>query len=340
MSGQGALCSAAHGDILGCSPGEDSCEHDVQCLGTWSPCLPSCANKTYTVTRPSSGNGAACLHLDGASDFCSPHEGDCAPNVDCIGAWPGCDSACERTYAVHIPSSGTGVPCSVSNGFTEICPADTLCNDDNDQTMHDKCDASRQCAGDVVLGAQLVYSLDAATLPAPDSPDRVALDATISLNLATVMSAGGMICTASDIDIMSIGGGSVVIDYNVAVPPAFATPSLMASARAAIQDPASVGVPASAMAITVGGVPSGVVSTVQLRRSLSHRGYFLTDCLCLHSRRQCTSNHIRGSNRLVCARHSVAVRPLLYRTPTHVKRMGLSWITRYAKPSSHPSWSP
>ena len=265
VSGRGAVCPSAHGDVLGCSPGEDSCALDINCLGTWSRCLPSCSNKTYTMTRPSSGNGAACPHEAGASGFCSPNEGDCAANVDCVGSWAVCNDACERAFTVHISSSGTGVACNVSDGFTEICTAETPCNDNDDQTMRDKCDASRQCAGEVVLGAQLVYSIDASTLPPPDSPDRVALDASISLNLATVMSAGGMVCTASDIEIMSIGGGSVVIDYNVAVPPAFATPALMASARAAIADPSSVGVPGSSMVITVGGVPSGVPQAMHFK---------------------------------------------------------------------------
>ena len=69
--------------------------------------------------------------------------------------------------------------------------------------------------------------------------------------LQPILSAAGMECTVDDITILSISAGSLIIDYKVEVPAAVATPQIRQTATAAVADPASVGLPADAAAITV-----------------------------------------------------------------------------------------
>ena len=71
-------------------------------------------------------------------------------------------------------------------------------------------------------------------------------------SLAVAMSAGGMQSTAEQITIVAISGGSLIFDFTVSVYPEFASPEIRATARAAIEDPASFGLDPGIMAVTIG----------------------------------------------------------------------------------------
>ena len=117
-------------------------------------------------------------------------------------------------------------------------------------------------------------SLD--SLPAQGSSEMTELESAISVNLAIVMSAGGMECSAEDIHIISIGTAAsessgrrlqegTIIDYNVVVPPLLATPEIMSSARHAIENPTSVGLSGDAMSFSIGGVSAGAPQAMHFR---------------------------------------------------------------------------
>ena len=59
---------------------------DIDCVGEWSTCAADCSDATYTVSVPSSGTGAACEAEDGATQTCSPGQGNCPLNTDCVGS--------------------------------------------------------------------------------------------------------------------------------------------------------------------------------------------------------------------------------------------------------------
>jgi hypothetical protein len=46
------------------------------CVGSWSICDTSC-NKTYTITSEAEGTGNQCPETSGATEICSPSEGNC-----------------------------------------------------------------------------------------------------------------------------------------------------------------------------------------------------------------------------------------------------------------------
>ena len=230
VSGQGAVCSAEDGDIVGCTPGEGNCPEDIDCLGSWSTCQSSCADRIYTHTRSVVGMGTDCAIPDGATEPCRPGQGDCPPDVDCIGAWSECDSSCERTYTVSVPQSGEGLQCETPDLSVEVCEPANVCNDGDVETMNDVCLDTGQCEGTVTLAAQLSYDISAENLPAEGSVERLALENDIVSNLATVLTASGMTCTPEDVVIIAIRGGSVIVDYTVSVSPAVATPEARANA--------------------------------------------------------------------------------------------------------------
>ena len=70
---------------------DSSCIPNLDCGGTWSTCSAACesgADRTYTVTQPQSGDGAAC---PAQGEDCQPGEGECPemcltpsniPNID------------------------------------------------------------------------------------------------------------------------------------------------------------------------------------------------------------------------------------------------------------------
>ena len=145
------------------------------------------------------------------------------------------------------------------------CGVDAACNDGNDATTEDVCSEAGECAGTVTLGAQLSYDIPADAIPEPASPERAQLELTVTSNLALVLSAGGMICAPDDLTVISIAGGSVVIDYTVEVAVEFSSPEIRATARAAVEDPASAGLDAEAMAVTIGGQTASGASAMHFR---------------------------------------------------------------------------
>ena len=275
-SGQGQACESTQGGISGCAAGVDDCAQDVDCLGHWSTCASDCSDRMHSIIRSVSGNGEECEFADGETTPCLPGEGACPANVDCVGSWTSCDATCTKLYVIHTFQSGEGQSCPEDAGTTAAC-SDEPCDDLNDETVDDTCSSSQECEGLVMLGAQMSYDLDISEIPGAGSAERAALDDQISTNLAIVLSAGGMSCTASSISVDSIAfsvsggrrrvqsGGNILIDYTVAVAPEFSTPEIRATARAAIEDPASVGVAANAMTIVIGGTVSGAPQTMHFR---------------------------------------------------------------------------
>lgn len=108
------------------------------------------------------------------------------------------------------------------------------------------------CQGVVVLGGELSYPLTVTDVPEPSSPARQELETSITTNLVSVLTAGGLTCSAGDIDVFSITAGSVNIEYTVSTPPALATEDVQASAAAALADPPA----GTSMSITIGGETS------------------------------------------------------------------------------------
>ena len=99
------------------------CEQDVDCVGSWAPagspgtspaCLGTCASKVFTVTTPSSGQGAACEAADGYVAPCAAGEGDCVG--ECTSTLTGCGQSEGRGACVR----GGGTP-SVSDPGLCIC---------------------------------------------------------------------------------------------------------------------------------------------------------------------------------------------------------------------------
>ena len=109
---------------------QESCNTDVVCpvdcvgsYGNWSSCSETCGpgtkRRTYSVTTPAAGTGAACAKDDGYEETVDCEDKAC--NVDCEGYWkedPSGRSKSEsnnnyRTmkYVVTKPKSGTGKDC-------------------------------------------------------------------------------------------------------------------------------------------------------------------------------------------------------------------------------------
>ena len=101
---------------------------NTDCVGEWSTCAADCSDATYTVSVPSSGTGAACEAEDGATQTCSPGQGNCPLNTDCAGEWSACTDACEtasqRTWTETAAQSGGGAACPAA---TDCSPGDGDC---------------------------------------------------------------------------------------------------------------------------------------------------------------------------------------------------------------------
>eukprot|EP01043_Picozoa_sp_COSAG02_P025626 COSAG02_NODE_1446_length_12578_cov_3.488661_7_plen_409_part_00 len=114
-SGQGAECEYAAGATSACAAGEGNCPPNIDCEGSWSVCEADCADKTFTVTTPASGQGAECEYAAGATSPCAAGEGNCPLNIDCEGSWLPCSLLCEsteqRTWIQSVAQSGTGQAC-------------------------------------------------------------------------------------------------------------------------------------------------------------------------------------------------------------------------------------
>ena len=74
----------------------------VDCAGAWSPCLWSCADKTYDVWLQAAGGGAACEYAAGDTAKCEVGEGSCRAQQDCEGEWSG-KSSSHRTLTSSSP---------------------------------------------------------------------------------------------------------------------------------------------------------------------------------------------------------------------------------------------
>lgn len=151
------------------------------------------------------------------------------------------------------------------------CPHGAVCDDDNDMTMHDMCSAAGECVGIASFGSQLTYNIPAMEeLPEADSPEDQELKASIATSLYTVLSAVGMDIAPGDVRVNSVSMSSdaagrrlqsdaqLVVDYVISVPLDQATPNARTAAIAAMRDPASAGLPADAMAVTVNGQVASV----------------------------------------------------------------------------------
>ena len=155
-------------------------------------------------------------------------------------------------------------PFRAATSMTSMCagkPVGTLCDDSNIETTGDNCQGAPgwSCIGEVALVSSVTFNIaidevDLAALDIGDGPDVIdnhPIASSAKQALARTLSAAGMQCVPSDLTVLSINAGSLVIDYVVRVLPMFATPNVRADAVAAIADPASVGLVDSAMAIVV-----------------------------------------------------------------------------------------
>jgi len=137
-SGGGDACLFANGQtqIQPCNNG--ACVANVDCVGSWSSygsCSAACGGgnrtRTYTVTTPASGTGAACPFANGQTLNQSCNTGACASPVvlNCGGYWTSygsCSASCgggtrSRNFIVtQLPQNG-GAACPSS-------PQTTSCN--------------------------------------------------------------------------------------------------------------------------------------------------------------------------------------------------------------------
>ena len=125
----------------------------------------------------------------------------------------------------------------------EDLPDQSPCDDLNPLTSQDECTASI-CAGVTTLTSSLTFNVDAAGIPSPGSTERTTLENDIKSAIWGAITLAGMASvTTDDITIVSIGAGSVVVDYNLRVPPEEATESIRerATARFALS-PVSVNI--------------------------------------------------------------------------------------------------
>ena len=131
QSGNGADCVAAHiaNETQLCNT--DVCP--VNCVGSWGgfgECSATCEggtqSRTYNVTSPQAGAGAACDVSHGANTSQACNTGACP--IDCIGAWGSwgsCDVACEggrqsRSYSVSTAAANGGARCETLDGVSEL----------------------------------------------------------------------------------------------------------------------------------------------------------------------------------------------------------------------------
>ena len=124
-SGTGSACDFPHGATAPCVAGQGECPLDINCIGQWSICGSDCDNKTYTVDIEQSGQGASCPAAHGDTMWCNAGEGQCPPDIDCVGAWSHCAADCigTKTFSVLVEQSGRGHSCDAAHGQTTTCAA-------------------------------------------------------------------------------------------------------------------------------------------------------------------------------------------------------------------------
>jgi hypothetical protein len=118
--------------------------------------------------------------------------------------------------------------------------------------------ADSECRGHVALVSEVAFAMPADNLDLPSAeatPDEVNISpiaVSIKSSLVGVLRASlGPAVTADSVTILSIRAGSLVVDYRVDVPLEAATEENQARAVAAVSDPTTVGLPATAMDVTV-----------------------------------------------------------------------------------------
>ena len=58
----------------------------------------------------------------GETSSCSPGEGACPPDIDCVGSWSECAASCDdKVYSVATAQSGQGSSCAAADGDTAPC---------------------------------------------------------------------------------------------------------------------------------------------------------------------------------------------------------------------------
>ena len=133
-SGPQAMCAAGliFDAVAGTPFAGVTCIEDIDCVGKWSKCSTSCADKTFTILTPVSGSGEDCEAADGASVPCYSGDGDCADTCwsdhDCNGQGTcGQDSrlcVCAGDYwGMHCQNAP--VPCG-GCGEHGTCPGSLL----------------------------------------------------------------------------------------------------------------------------------------------------------------------------------------------------------------------
>ena len=132
------------------------CIEDIDCIGKWSTCDTTCADKTFSILTPASGSGRDCQALHGAQVACEPVDNPWfrdALNRDCTD-W-------EQEDCTDVASAeGLGYTASELLAVQEACGrsctahhgrrTDGLCTDDcwsdHDCNGHGTCDDStRRC---------------------------------------------------------------------------------------------------------------------------------------------------------------------------------------------------
>ena len=121
QSGSGEACTAAGGATQACAAGTGSCPADADCVGSWGVCGTDCAAKSYTVSTAQVGLGADCPAVTGATLPCGAGEGDCPPDISCVGTWSVCSIDCEKRFDVATLVSGQGTACDAADGGTMTC---------------------------------------------------------------------------------------------------------------------------------------------------------------------------------------------------------------------------
>ena len=105
----------------------------------------------------------------------------------------------------------------------ETLPVGTVCDDGEAATTGDACNADGECKGTKVLKSKLVFAVDTETIalpPADASPEEVAASpAAVALAGSIKDSLVASFGDGINVVILRILAGSLVVDYNVEIPP-------------------------------------------------------------------------------------------------------------------------
>jgi hypothetical protein len=200
------------------------CVADVDCAGEWSACAADCGDKTYSVTTPQSGSGAACSIAAGSTALCwagddqcagaCSADSDCNDHGTCTGNACVCDTGYSGAYCSRQSDcSGIAAP---ANGGMGDCPLSGTLAHGESCSLH--CSAGYTISGDQPSCTQ--GTLSAAPTCAPDI-DCVGSWSTCLVDCAdkvftvtTAQSGSGSHCEAADGGTMACerGAGACVGD--------------------------------------------------------------------------------------------------------------------------------